>query len=524
MTAIGIDLGTTNSCAAVWTPKGVVVLKDAQGHDVTPSIVSVRESGEIVVGHRAKPLVEVEPLHTYRAVKRLIGRRYDDEQVKLTQGQSTFEIQPAENGEAWIQGRERLHSPAEIQAHILRKVKAAAETALGKPVTKAVITVPAFFNDAQRKATLIAGEIAELQVLRIVNEPTAAAMALELDRDGGQVVAVYDLGGGTFDLSILKVDAKGDIEVLCSNGDTFLGGEDFDRALVDHIASEFAAEHGVDLRQDVLERGRLKMAVETLKCELSFADEAEIMLPRMTLVGVERRPVDLQMKVTRATLERITAGLIAKTIEICRAALEESDITIEAIDRVVLVGGQTRMPAVMEAVKSFFGRAIVEAPDPDQIVAKGAAIWAAALTGQILKGLEDVTPFALGVETADGRMIDLIGAQSKIPARATRAFTTAAEGQDGVTVRLRQGDAETPGDNLALGRFHLDGIRPGRDGRTIIDITADIDADGVMTASARDRGSGRVQNLTVDTMGLSPRAIERLAKISKSAARADAAA
>ena len=520
MTAIGIDLGTTNSCAAVWRGGRVDVLKDAEGYPVTPSVVSVRENGETIVGRRAARELEINPLHCYRAVKRLIGRRFTDPQVKLTQETSAFEIQPAENGEAWIQGRDQLLSPSHISAMVLARVKASAELALGKKIDKAVITVPAFFNDAQRKATLAAGEIAGLRVLRIINEPTAAAMALELDRESPQIVAVYDLGGGTFDLSILRVDAEGEIDVLCSNGDTFLGGEDFDRALVDHVAEAFIAEHGVDPRGDVLARARLKLAAEEAKCELSEAEQTRILLPKpFMVIGVEREPVALDAPLTRATLEQLTAPLIARTIEICALALEDAGLSVGEIDRVVLVGGQTRMPAVQAAVKSFFGRATMLAPDPDQIVARGAAVMAAALTGQLAVELSDVTPFALGVQSARDEMINLIPAQHKIPARKTVAFTTVVPDQDAVTVRLRQGGSEDPRDNLALGRFDLDGVRPGRDGRVIIDVTADIDADGVMTASARDRGSGRVQNLTVETMGLSPRAIERLAKQLRTRAR-----
>jgi molecular chaperone DnaK len=403
---------------------------------------------------------------------------------------------------------------------VLGRVKASAELALGKKIEKAVITVPAFFNDAQRKATLAAGEIAGLSVLRIINEPTAAALALELDRDGPQTVAVYDLGGGTFDLSILRVGEDGEIDVLCSNGDTFLGGEDFDRLIVDHIATAFEAEHGVDVRQQTIPRWRLKCAVEEAKCALSFSQTMAINLPIFTLIGEERRPVDLAFELTRETVEALSAPLIAQTVEICRQALADANIDISAIDRVVLVGGQTRMPAVQEAVKSFFGRAVLMAPDPDQIVAKGAAILAAAMTGQLVVDLDDVTPFALGIETARGDMVTLIEAQAKIPARATRAFTTAALDQDAATIRLRQGNSDAAADNLALGRFHLDGLRSPKD-RTapIIDITADIDADGVMTAHARDRGSGRVQNLTVDTTGLSPRAVERLAKVARAAGK-----
>jgi molecular chaperone DnaK len=519
LTAIGIDLGTTNSCAAVWRNGKLSVINDAEGYPVTPSVVSVRENGETIAGRRAARDAEINPLHCYRAVKRLIGRRFEDEQVRLTQEVSAFEIQPAENGEAWIQGRERLHAPAEIANHVLRRMKASAELTLGKKIEKAVITVPAFFNDAQRKATLAAGEIAGLKVLRIINEPTAAALALELDRDGPATIAMYDLGGGTFDLSILRVDDKGEIEVLCTNGDTFLGGEDFDRRLLDHIADDFFEQHGVDPRGDMLARARLKLAVEELKCELSSVEAGEISLAPFMVIGAERRPVSLLAKVTRETLERLTADLIARTIALCRAALEESGLDVAAIDRVVLVGGQTRMPAVQAAVKAFFGRAVMMAPDPDQIVARGAAVMAAALTGQLAVELEDVTPFALGVETADGRQINLIDAQAKIPARATRAFTTEADAQDGVTIRLRQGSSADPRENLALGRFDLDGVKP-KDGRSIVDVTADIDADGVMTAAARCRGSGRVQTLTVETMGLSPRAIERLGKLGAKAERA----
>lgn len=514
MTAIGIDLGTTNSCAAIWRVGRIEVIKDAEGAAVTPTVVSVRANGEVIAGPRARRDAEANPQHCYRWVKRLVGRRFDDAAVEQFAKVASFEIQPADNGEAWIQGRDRLHPPAEILGYVLRRLAKAAELSIGKKVTKAVITVPAYFNNAQRTATIEAGRIADLQVLRIINEPTAAALALELDRtEEPQVVAMYDLGGGTFDLSLLRIDGRGDIEVITSNGDTYLGGEDFDRLLVDHLADQFMAEHGVDPRTDVLARARLKEAAEAAKCELSTASEAEVRMETFMLLGAARTPTPFHAKLTRDVLEQLTAPLIARTLDLCQEAIAASGLSVADVDRVVLVGGQTRMPLVQEQVRTFFGRAVVTAPDPDQIVARGAAVMAAALTGQMAADLEDVTPFALGVETAEGEMAPLIEAQAKIPARATRAFTTALDDQDVVTIRLRQGNAEDPRENLALGRFHLDGVRPDKEGQRIIDVTADIDADGVMTASARDRGSGRVQNLVVDTMGLSPRAIDRMSKL-----------
>lgn len=521
MTAIGIDLGTTNSCAAVWRHNRVEVIKDAEGRLVTPSAVSMRANGEVIAGNRARLDAASNPEHVYRWVKRLIGRRFDDPQVAEQQRMASYTIAPADNGEAWVQGRERLHSPPEISGHILRKLKLAAELNLGKKVTKAVITVPAYFNNAQRRATIDAGRIADLEVIRIINEPTAAALALELDRGAGpQTIAVYDLGGGTFDLSILRANAEGDLEVIVSNGDTFLGGEDFDRVFVDALAERFLAEHGLDPRTDVLALARLKEAAEMAKCELSETLEAEIFVGTLMVVGPDRIPKDFTPKATRAELEALTTPLIDRTIGLCAEALIESGLTTADIDKVVLVGGQTRMPLVQAKVREFFGRSTVISPDPDQIVARGAAVMAAALTGQMAVDLEDVTPFSLGVQAANDQMVTLIAAQSKIPARQTVPFTTAVEDQDAVTIRLRQGNDEDPRECLPLGLFRLEGVRPDKSGRRIIDVTADIDADGVMTASARDRGSGRVQSLMVDTLGLSPRAVDRLAKLTQRAQRA----
>jgi molecular chaperone DnaK len=521
MTAVGIDLGTTNSCVAVWRAGKVEVLPGPDGHAVTPSVVTSLPNGEWRAGSTAVKVAESYPDHTYRAVKRLVGRQFDDPVIALTQGVSAFAIGPADNGEAWIVGREKLHPPAEIQAHILRRLKAAAELALGKTVTQAVITVPAYFNDAQRRATIDAGDIAGLKVLRIINEPTAAALALELDRaEGPQRLAIYDLGGGTFDLSILETAEDGELEVKVSNGDTFLGGEDFDRALVDMLADEFLDQHGVDLRKDVISRARLKLAAEDAKQELSFTETAEISLTRITLVGEERTPATLHRVVTRSQLEQATADLIAKTVAICAEAMAEAQMTPADLTRVVLVGGQTRSPAVQQAVKEFFGGVTMLAPDPDQIVARGAAVMAAALTGQLGLELEDVTPFSIGVEAADGTMIEIIAANSKIPARRVVPFSTLTDDQDAVSVRLRQGNSESPGDNLPLTLFHLEGVRAGKESkRPVVDVTVDLDADGVVTVQARDRGSGRVHADTVDTMGLSPRAIEQMrrlgAKVSK---------
>lgn len=523
MTAIGIDLGTSNSCAAVWRGGEVLVIKDHEGQPITPSVVSIRESGETLVGPRARRDHAANPEHCYRWVKRLVGRRFDDPQVALLQSVASYRIAPADNGEAWIQGRESLISPVQISAHVLRRLKDAAEIAIGKGVDKAVITVPAYFNNAQRTATLQAGEAAGLQVIRIINEPTAAALALGLDRaTEPATVAVYDLGGGTFDLSILSVDADGEITVLVSNGDTFLGGEDFDRLLVDYLSELVIAEHHADPRENVLARARLKEAAEEAKVRLSFEDETQVVLGRLMMVGEERKPVNLDVTVTRAKLEALTGELVARTIRLCDAALREAELDRAAIDKVVLVGGQTRMPLVHQAVRAFFGRTAVEAPDPDQMVARGAAIMAAALTGQMAVELADVTPFAICVQDANEQLVPLISAQSRIPAHAKVAFTVAEPDQSSVMIRLRQGNAEEAADNLALGRFDLEGVRPDKAGRPIVDVSVDIDVDGVMTASARDRASGRPSSLVVDTMGLSPRAIAQMAKATARAGRAQA--
>lgn len=544
MTAVGIDLGTTNSCVAVWRGGKVEVLPGADGQPITPSWVAESEKGEWTTGMFAKRMAETNPRHTYRAVKRLIGRAFEDPQVGMVQEVSAFAIAPADNGEAWIDGRESLLAPAFIQAHILRRLKGAAELALGKPITQAVVTVPAYFNDAQRKATLEAGEIAGLKVLRIINEPTAAAFALELDRaDEPRTVAIYDLGGGTFDLSLLSIDGD-NIEVSCSNGDTFLGGEDWDHRLLDHLADEFMAGRGVtqsgsdkavdvagfDPRKDPLCLQRLKLAAEAIKIDLSFGETAEHPLPRFALVGVERTPVDFMPSVTRTQLENLTADLVTRTTELCTETLADAGLTVDQIDLVVLVGGQTRAPAVQAAVRALFpGRPMIS-PDPDQIVARGAAIMAAALTGALARDLEDVTPFAIGVQAFPPRahpdadageaMVVIVPANHRIPCHIAAPFTVQSDDQEAVTVRLRQGNSDDVRENLPLGRFDLEGVR-AKDGRKIIDVTVDIDADGVMTASARDRGSGRTQALTVDTMGLSPRAIDRMRKQTAAAGRTE---
>lgn len=507
MTAIGIDVGTTNSCVAIWRNGRIDVLPSFEGGFVTPSVVAVTEAGETIVGEPAKASAELNRTHTYRAVKRLIGRRFDDPAVETIATMSAFGIVEADNGEAWIEGRQRPMSPQEISGLVLRRVKQAAERAIGKPVTQAVITVPAYFNNAQRQATREAGKIAGLEVLRIINEPTAAAIAEDLSGADDRTVAVFDLGGGTFDISILRA-VDGEWEVLATNGDTFLGGEDYDARIVDYWAEGFLRSNGVDLRLDKVARQRLRDAAEKAKVMLSSVDVAEVPLDYIANPG---SPLHFKAQLSRATLEELTSDLTKRAVEICRMALADAELTPVDIDELILVGGMTRMPAVYSAAQEYFAKSALQAPDPDQIVAKGAARMAAVLTGELALELADVTPFALGIETADGYAV-LIEAQSRIPARVTRPCTTAADLQGAVTVRVRQGLSEAAKENRPIAEFHLTGLRPGKAGEPRIDVTAEVDADGTVTAGAYDRSTGRRNSRTVEEIGLSPKAIERIAK------------
>lgn len=528
MAAVGIDLGTTNSCVAVWRKGRVVVIEDAEGMPVTPSVVGVRSTGEVLVGRPARAEAEINPEHTYRSVKRLIGRAFDDPHVATAAQMASFAIAAADNGEAWIQGRERLHSPAEISAHVLRRLKEAAEKRLGEPIKKAVVTVPAYFNAAQRQATKDAGEIAGLEVMRIINEPTAAALAYGLETGGEKrTVAVFDLGGGTFDLSVLRLDGD-DFEVIATNGDTFLGGEDFDQRIVDHVAEAFLLEHGIDPRLDKLMLQRLKDSCEQAKRDLSSADSCELRgsgnpepgLRFFTVHPETKAPIDLRFTLTRAALEGLVADLIDRCVDICRLALQDAALTPAEIDQLILVGGMTRMPAVSAAASALFGAAAVIHPNPDQVVAEGAALMAASLTGSLDIDLQDVTPFAIGLETADRRMYELVPAQTRIPTRIVKPATTAEPDQPAVTVRVRQGNEDAAGANLPLGQFHLSGLRPGPAGSARVDIMIDIDADGIVTVGARDRATGRNNNMTVEPAGLAPKAIQRMAKAARMSGRA----
>ncbi|WP_135210349.1 Hsp70 family protein [Vitreimonas flagellata] len=521
MTAVGIDLGTTNSCIAVWRKAGVVeVIKDIEGALVTPSMVAVKDNGEVLVGWPAKREAELNPEHTYRSVKRLIGRAFTEDETAQMATKSPFAIARADNGEAWIQGRDNPMPPAQISGMVMTRLKKAAERALGREVTKAVITVPAFFNDAQRRATRDAAGIAGIEVLRIVNEPTAAALAADIDARDGRTVAVYDLGGGTFDLSVLRAES-GQFEVLSTNGDTFLGGDDFDARLIDWVAERFLADHGVDLREGKVSLQRLADEAERVKRALSESDRVQFSIPYAALEpvkpGADGRPhIDLDLEITREQFDGLTADLVARTIDCCEAALADAGIAPGDVDELLLVGGMTRAPAVLEAATTYFGGVPWRAPDPDQIVARGAAILAAALTGQLDIELVDVTPHPIGIETADHSMAVLIPAQTKIPCQVKRACTTQVDSQEAVTVRLRQGGAELAADNLALGQFHLEGIGARPAGAARVDVTIDIDVDGIVTASAKDRATGRSNNITAEAAGLAPKAVERMAKAARS--------
>lgn len=523
MTAIGIDLGTTNSCVAVYRNGHVVVIKGAEGLNVTPSVVAARDNGEVLVGMPAKREMMVNPEFSFRAIKRLIGRRFADPQVSDTQKMSAFQIAPAENGEAWVVGRARLQPPAEISGLILKRLKEAAERHLGKPVKKAVITVPAFFNDSQRQATKDAAAIAGLEVLRIINEPVAAALAVDLEDHAAEQrrVAVYDLGGGTFDLSILTM-TDGAYEVAVTNGDTFLGGEDFDALIMARWADQFQARYNHDLRTNKIAVQRLRDAAEEIKRMLSESEVAQLdleFIDRVRGEDGETKPVEhFLVTLTRGELETMTAPLIERTIAICEAALAEAGLEPKDIDQVLLVGGMTRMPAVRAAVQELFEARPIAQPNPDEVVAIGAAVMAAALTGELDIDLADVIPLAIAIETADHALFEVMAAQQRIPHRKIIPVTTAEHDQSAITVRVRQGNELNAADNLPLGEFHLDRLRPAPAGAALIDLTVDVDADGMVLVQARDRATGRSNALTMEATGLAPKAVERMAKAARAAA------
>ncbi|UJQ93487.1 molecular chaperone DnaK [Mariluticola halotolerans] len=519
---IGIDLGTTNSCVAVMDGKDPKVIENAEGARTTPSMVAFSSDGERLVGQPAKRQAVTNPEGTLFAVKRLMGRRYDDPMVTKDKGLVPYKITKADNGDAWVEIDGKKMSPSETSAMILTKMKETAESYLGENVTQAVITVPAYFNDSQRQATKDAGKIAGLEVLRIINEPTAAALAYGLDKKNTGVIAVYDLGGGTFDVSILEI-GDGVFEVKSTNGDTFLGGEDFDMRLVDYLADEFKKEQSIDLRSDKLALQRLKEAAEKAKIELSSSTQTEVNLPFIT--ADSSGPKHLQLKLTRAKFEQLVEDLIKRTVEPCRAALKDAGIKAGEIDEVVLVGGMTRMPKVQEVVKEFFGKEPHKGVNPDEVVALGAAIQAGVLQGDVKDVLLlDVTPLSLGIETLGGVFTRLIDRNTTIPTKKSQVFSTAEDNQSAVTINVFQGEREMAQDNKSLGRFDLAGIPPAPRGVPQIEVAFDIDANGIVNVSAKDKGTGKEQQIRIQASGgLSDADIEKMVKEAEANAESDKA-
>jgi molecular chaperone DnaK len=509
---IGIDLGTTNSCVAVMEGTKPKVLENAEGANITPSIVAFTDSGERLVGLPAKRQAVTNPLNTFFAIKRLIGRRYDDPTVEKDKKLVPYKIVRGPNGDAWVEAYGKTYSPSQLAAYVLQKMKETAEAKLGEPVTEAVITVPAYFNDAQRQATKDAGKIAGLEVLRIINEPTAAALAYGLDKKKeSKTIAVYDLGGGTFDISILEI-GDGVFEVKSTNGDTFLGGEDFDMRLVEYLANEFKKENQIDLRGDKLALQRLKEAAEKAKIELSSSQQTEINLPFISMNPQTQSPLHLTMKLTRAKLESLVDDLIERTKGPCLQALKDADLKAAEIGEVVLVGGMTRMPKVQQIVKELFGKEPHKGVNPDEVVAVGAAIQGGVLKGDVKDVLLlDVTPLSLGIETLGGVFTRLIDRNTTIPTKKSQVFSTAEDGQGAVTIRVSQGEREMAADNKLLGQFDLVGIPPAPRGMPQIEVTFDIDANGIVHVSARDKATGKEQSIRIQASGgLSEADIKRM--------------
>ena len=522
---IGIDLGTTNSCVAIMDGDTPKVIENSEGDRTTPSIVAFTKDDEVLVGQSAKRQAVTNPANTLFAVKRLIGRRYDDDVVRRDMDMVSYKIVGADNGDAWVEAQGKKMAPPEVSARVLMKMKKTAEDYLGEPITEAVITVPAYFNDSQRQATKDAGKIAGLDVKRIINEPTAAALAYGMDKKrGDRKIAVYDLGGGTFDISIIEiaeVDGEHQFEVLATNGDTFLGGEDFDLRIIDYLADEFKKESGVDIRKDPLAMQRLKEAAEKAKIELSSAQQTEVNLPYITADA--SGPKHLSIKLTRAKLESLVEELITRTIEPCKIALKDAGLAVGEVGDVILVGGQTRMPRVQEEVKNFFGKEPRRDVNPDEAVAIGAAIQAGVLAGDVKDVLLlDVTPLSLGIETLGGVMTKLIDKNTTIPTKANQVFSTADDGQTAVTIHVLQGERERAGDNKSLGRFDLADIPSAARGVPQIDVTFDIDANGILNVSAKDKATGKEQTIVIKaSSGLSDDEIDRMVSDAEAHAEED---